>query len=219
MRGRAVFVTGTDTGVGKTWVTSRLASAWHQQGHRVAALKSAESGCRASAEGLVGEDDETLFRAAGAWQPERCRFLFKPAIAPGVAAEQLGMEIDFDRIVAQVDLLRGAADRVLVEGAGGWLVPMGGGRTIEDLAQCLALPVLIVARAGLGTINHSVLTVRAVRAAGLIAAAVVLSIRPEDDRDFAVANQAEIERLAGLPVVAMTDESAPSAAGRIAALL
>jgi len=219
MRGRAVFVTGTDTGVGKTWVSSRLAAAWTGAGLRVAALKAAESGCRSVDGLLVGEDDEALFRAAGSWQPERCRFRFRPAVAPGVAADELGMEIDFDVITRQVDALRMIADRVIVEGAGGWLVPMGAGRTIEDLARCIAVPVLVVARAGLGTINHAALTVRAIRSAGLEVAAVVLSMRPDDEHAFALQNAIEISRLAEVECGVIGDEMSDSAADRLGRLI
>lgn len=211
-------MTGTDTGVGKTWVSACLAEEWTRAGHRVAALKAAESGCRVTREGLVGEDDERLFLAAGAWQPERCRYLFKPEVAPGVAADDLGTTIDFEVITRQVDGLRSVAERVLVEGAGGWLSPMGDGRTVEDLAQCLALPVLVVAHARLGTINHASLTVRAVRSAGLDVLAVVLSVRPGDDGSLAVRNQAEIERVAGVPVLAIDADLVGSAADRLAGL-
>lgn len=211
-------MTGTDTGVGKTWVSACLAEAWTRAGHRVAAFKAAESGCRVTKDGLVGEDDERLFVAAGAWQPERCRYLFKPAVAPGVAAEDLGTSIDFEVISRQTDTLCAVADRVLVEGAGGWLAPMGAGRTIEDLAQYLALPVLIVAHARLGTINHAALTVRAVRSAGLEVLAVVLSVQPGDDGELAVRNQTEIERAASVPVLALGADLVDSAVGRLAGL-
>jgi dethiobiotin synthetase len=219
MRGRAVFVTGTDTGVGKTWVSSRLATAWTRAGLRVAALKAAESGCRPVDGVLIGEDDEALFQAAGGWQSERCRFRFRPAVAPGVAADELDMVIDFEVIQQQVELLRETADRVIVEGAGGWLVPMGSNRTIEDLAQCLGARVLIVGRAGLGTINHSALTVRAVRGSGLEVAAVVLSMKPDDDEAFTLQNAAEIERLADVQCVVIGEDLVESAADRIGRLI
>ena len=195
-------MTGTDTDVGKTWVSEQMLQAWRAGGLRVAGLKAAESGCaRDSAGRLVGSDDGKLFAAAGNWQPERCRFLFEPAIAPGVAADDERRAIDFATIEGQISVLRDAADRILVEGAGGWLVPMGGGRTIEDLAVALRLDVLIVARAGLGTINHSALTARAVAAAGLRVAGIVISRRPSDDEVFARRNADEIARIAGVPVV------------------
>jgi len=198
MPGRSWFVTGTDTGVGKTWVTARIARQWTREGRRVAALKAAESGCARTPGGLVAADDALLFEAAGGWQPERCRYLFHPPVAPGVAADDLGVQIDFARIREQVRLLESVADHVLVEGAGGWLVPMGEGRTIEDLAHNLAVPVVVVARAGLGTINHTALTIRAIRDADLQVVAVVLSVLPDDDLRLAARNALEIERLTGV---------------------
>jgi dethiobiotin synthetase len=200
MRGRALFVTGTDTGVGKTWASVQLLREWRGRGFRVAGLKAAESGCTQGPAGLRGEDDEALFEAAGAWQPERCRYRFEPAVAPGVAAEDAGVALDFGAIAAQVERLIGEAARVIVEGAGGWLAPMGEGRTVETLAQSLALDVLIVGRAGLGTISHASLTARAVAAAGLRVAGVLLSVRPEDDLAFAERNRREISRLVDAPV-------------------
>jgi dethiobiotin synthetase len=204
MRGRPIFVTGTDTGVGKTWVSSQILGAWRERGLRVAGLKAAESGCTCGPDGLRGEDDEALFVAAGGWQLERCVFRFEPAIAPGVAAEDAGVSIDFATIAGQVDRLRAVCDRVLIEGAGGWLAPMGDGRTIESLAQSLGHDVLIVGRAGLGTISHAALTARAVLAAGLRVAGVVLSRRPDEDATFAEQNAREIARIVDVPV-AITD--------------
>lgn len=200
-------MTGTDTGVGKTWVTVRLAEAARARGLRVAALKAAESGCRLTHVGLEGEDDDALFAAAGEWQPERCRYRFEPAVAPGVAAEDVGQEIEFPVIAAQVERLRAAADLVLVEGAGGWLVPMGAGRTIEDLARALATPVLVAARGALGTINHALLTARAVRAAGLPLIGVAMSTRPDEDRAFVERNRIEIERHGGGPAWIVPDRT------------
>lgn len=200
MRGRAFFVTGTDTGVGKTWVSCQLLRAWTLRGCRSAGLKAAESG------GLTGGDDEALFTAAGAWQPERCRYRFEPAVAPGVAADDAGAFIDFEVIVRQVERLRAEADRVVVEGAGGWLVPMGLSRTIETLARELGLEVLVVARAGLGTINHSALTVRAVESQGLSVAGILMSVLPSDDRAFAERNLGEISQICGAPGAVVGNE-------------
>jgi dethiobiotin synthetase len=199
MRRRVYFVTGTDTGVGKTWVSCRMLEAWRASGLRVAGLKAAESGC---VDG-IGEDDVRLFEAAGAWQPERCGYKFEPAIAPGVAAEQVGVTIDFGEIAKQVQRLD--ADRVLVEGAGGWLAPMGQGRTVETMATELGYEVIVAARAGLGTINHSALTARAIRDAGLRVAAVILSLRPDDSREFAAENAVEIARIVDVPVAIVGD--------------
>ena len=189
-------MTGTDTGVGKTWVSCRLLEAWRADGLRVAGLKAAESGVSSG----QGEDDRGLFEAAGGWQPERCAFNFVPAVAPGVAADDEMVEIDFEQIGKQVLRLEDEADRVLVEGAGGWLVPMGRGRTIETLARYLGRDVLIVGRAGLGTINHASLTHRAVIGSGLRVAGIVLSVRPDDDLDFARRNAEEIGKITAAEV-------------------
>ncbi len=195
-RGTRIFVTGTDTGVGKTWVGCRLLEHWRAAGLSVAGLKVAESGGNA--------DDTALFEAAGSTQAERCQYVFDWPVAPGVAAEEAGVVIDFERIAAQLDRLS-SHDVALLEGAGGWMVPMGRGRTIADLAVVLGLPVLVVARAGLGTINHSVLTVEAIERRGLIVAAVALSLQPGDDEDLAWRNREEIGRLIQPSVLLLPD--------------
>jgi dethiobiotin synthetase len=197
-----LFVTGTDTGVGKTFVTSALARRLAAGGRRVAAIKPAESGCRRGPDGLWAEDAETIAAAAGDWQgsEERCLYRFEAALAPGVAAELEGRVLALEDAVAFVRRVAARASVALVEGAGGWLVPLGGGQTIADLAVALSLPVLVVARGTLGTINHSLLTVQAIRARGLAVAGVVLSVRPTDDLAAAHANRREIERHSAVPV-------------------
>jgi dethiobiotin synthetase len=210
MRGRCVFVTGTDTGVGKTFVSLRLVEEARRRGLRVAALKAAESGCARGPAGLVAADDDALFTAAGAWQPLRCPYLFEPAVAPGVAADDAGVELDFGAIVRRVEELRTACDLVVVEGAGGWLVPMGRGRTVAQLARAIGAPVVAVARATLGTINHAALTAQAIDRDGARLAAIAMSVRPEDDRGFAGRNAREIERLARAAVVLVDGGAASS---------
>jgi dethiobiotin synthetase len=191
-----LFVTGTDTGVAKTFVTSALARYLVASGRRVAAIKPAESGCRQWHEGLWAEDAETIATAAGDWQgrDERCLFRFETALAPGVAAELEGRPLVLEDAVAFVRRVSTRAELALVEGAGGWLVPLGGGQTIADLAVALGLPVVVVARGTLGTINHSLLTVQAVRSRGLPVAGVVLSVHPAEDLAAAQLNRREIER-------------------------
>src|SRR5215831_15237912 len=132
MRLNGYFVTGTDTGVGKTRVTCALASLW--RGQRVIAAKPIESG--------GGDDAERIARAAG--HPPICLYRFAEPIAPGVAAEAAGVTFDFDAI--RRALSEHAHDVMLVEGAGGILCPLGGTQTMADLAAHLALPLLIVAR-------------------------------------------------------------------------
>ncbi len=209
-RGTSLFVTGTDTGVGKTWVSCRVATIARERGLRVAGLKAVESGCRVAADGsLSGEDDQALVAAAGSWQTaaERCLYRFAPPVAPGVAADDLGMQIDLGRVAGQVDDLRRRTDLVIIEGAGGWCVPMGGGRSMADLARLVSSEVVVVGRATLGTINHSILTARAVTADGFLVRAVVLSRRPEDPVETARRNAREIERATALRVVLSDDLS------------
>lgn len=191
-RGTRLFVTGTDTGVGKTWMSCALLRWGREAGLRSAGLKAAESG--------NGGDQDALLEAAGGGQAETCRYRFAPEVAPGVAADDEGVEIDFQVIAKQVDELRDF-DLVIVEGAGGWMVPMGRGRTVADLAETLRLPVLVVARAGLGTINHSVLTADAIERRNLRVAAVALSMKPEDDLALATRNRDEIAKMIQAPVI------------------
>lgn len=193
-----LFVTGTDTGVGKTFITAAIATRLRARRWKVAAVKPAESGCLAGDNGLVAADAEAIAHAAGDWQPPsaRCLYRLREAVAPGVAARREGVDIWLDECV---DFVRGAArdaEIVLVEGAGGWRVPLDGrGATIADLARAIALPVLIVGRAALGTINHTVLTAEAVSRDGCALVGIVLSVRPEDDATFARSNADQIESL------------------------
>jgi dethiobiotin synthetase len=154
-----------------------------------------------------GEDDEALLAAAGGWQPtaDRCQLKFARPLAPGVAAELEGVAVDLSVVVGQVQRLRAAAELVLVEGAGGWCVPIGGHQYTAELARLVSTEVLIVGRAGLGTINHSVLTVRAVSADGFAIRAVVLSRRPEDDLEAARRNVIEIRKATGARVLLSDD--------------
>lgn len=193
---RGWFVTGTDTGVGKTFVTAALARELRARGQRVAAIKPAESGCRRGPEGLFAEDAETIAAAAGSWQaPDaRCLYRFEEPVAPGVAAERTGTRIDLEAVARFVATAAADAARVLVEGAGGWLVPLGESRTIADLAERLAWPVVVVARATLGTINHSLLTVEAIERRGLEVAALILSQRPDDEARATESNADEIRK-------------------------
>jgi dethiobiotin synthetase len=193
---KGLFVTGTDTGVGKTFVSCSLAARLTRRGWRVAAVKPAESGC---VDG-VAADAEAIAIAAGDWQaPDaRCLYRLREAVAPGVAARREGVDVSVDRCAAFARAVGEHADLILVEGAGGWRVPLDPAHgTISDLAKEIGLPVLIVARATLGTINHAVLTAEAVEQDGCAIASIVLSVRPEDDMAMATSNAEEIARMLG----------------------
>jgi dethiobiotin synthetase len=208
------FVTGTDTNVGKTYVTSALARRARVLGRKVFAFKPIETGCAASADGaLIGADQELLAAAAGDWQRGELRgvYRFPLAAAPLVAATAAGATLDLATLVVteRAGVASHQPDLVLVEGAGGWRVPITLTADMGTLARQLALPVIIVARAGLGTINHTLLSIEAVERDGAQIAAVVMSQRPTDDADSTASNRFEIlRRWRGQVIVLTSDESA-----------
>lgn len=193
-----VFVTGTDTHVGKTHVACALARRARVRGHKVFAFKPVETGCTPTASGYLGADQELLAAAGGDWQtgPLRGLYRFPLPAAPLVAAEHAGAAIDLGLVeqTARDGAARNGASWTVVEGAGGWRVPITPGADMADLARRLQLPVLVVARAGLGTINHSLLTLEAVERDGLLVAGLVLSRHETDDLTAAESNLAQIQR-------------------------
>jgi len=191
---KGYFITGTDTGVGKTFVTSALARRSRALGHRVFAFKPIETGCEVLDNRRIGTDQERLALAAGDWQHGDLRGVYKfhlPA-APLVAAEAEGATVDLGLIAMTFAAGAQQADRVLVEGAGGWRVPVTPTEDTGALARLTGLPVIVVARASLGTINHSLLTLQAIRPDGLAVAPLVLSRPPGDDPAFAQSNADQI---------------------------
>ncbi len=198
---RGLFVTGTDTGVGKTEVSCAILRDARARGVDAVAMKPAQSGA------VAGEpsDAERLLEACGGVEPLAaiCPYALAAPLAPAVAARLEGVEISFGRIVDGARALAARHDALLVEGAGGLLVPLTARETYADLAVALALPVLLVGRAGLGTVNHVALTVEALRRRGLAVAAIVLNrTAPEDDPSVAT-NAGEIARLTGIAPAAI----------------
>ena len=185
-----LFVTGTDTGVGKTVVTAALALALKARGVDVGVVKPVQTG-----EGDAG----ALKSWAGlAEEPEEIApFSFRAPLAPLAAARLEGRTLALGEVVARVRALAERHEVVLIEGAGGLLVPVGPGWTIADLAAALGLPLLVVARAGLGTVNHTLLTIEVARRAGLEVAAVVLN----GDDAIADSNARMIEEFGDVLVV------------------
>ena len=193
------FVTGTDTNVGKTHVGCALARRARARGQRVFAFKPIETGCLPDGAGaLVGADQQLLAAAAGGWQSgdERGLYQFPLPAAPLVAAEHAGGVIDLARIqwTLRHVIEQASPDLTLVEGAGGWRVPITAEVDMAGLALRLGFPIIAVARATLGTINHSLLTIEAIERQGASLAALVLSKQPADDPIAAASNQHEIQR-------------------------
>jgi dethiobiotin synthetase len=193
---RRLFVTGTDTGVGKTFVTAAIARRARALGKKVFAFKPVETGCEMLNGRLVGADQEIISAAAGDWQTGELRgvYQFVRPLAPLVAAQAEGATIDLARIVEVAGSCEDA-DLVVVEGAGGWRVPITETADMSSLAKALGAEVVIAARAGLGTINHSLLTIEAVERDDLKIAALVLSRRPDDDLEHTLSNRDEIRRV------------------------
>jgi dethiobiotin synthetase len=161
MKARGLFVTGTDTGVGKTRVAVALIRALREQGLRVAAMKPVSAG---SAPGELNEDVVALRQAAdvAADLHDVNPYAFAEPVAPHIAAQQAGVRIELDIIVAAYARLAAAADVVVVEGAGGWRVPLNEREDMADLAQALGLPVVLVVGLRLGCLNHALLTAESI---------------------------------------------------------
>ena len=174
------FVTGTDTGVGKTVVTLGLMQLLQAQGHTVAAMKPLASGCYRYADGMRNADALLLQQQASMVldYDQVNPYAFEPAIAPHIAAEQAGIFIDFDEIYNKYNRIKESVDCVLVEGAGGWLVPLNKDQTLADLARLLGLDVIMVVAIRLGCLNHALLTAAAIRAAGCTLAGWVANLLP-----------------------------------------
>ena len=163
------FITGTDTGVGKTSVSLALIRLLQAQGHVVTAMKPVASGCRREPSGLVNEDALRLQAQASFTVPYSLvnPYAFEPAVAPHIAATQAGIEIELDVIKAAFAELGQEADRVVVEGVGGWAVPVNDSQTMADVAVKLDLPVVLVVGIRLGCLNHALLTTQAIVASGV----------------------------------------------------
>lgn len=197
---RGLFVTATDTGVGKTEVSVALVAGWRARGLDVGGMKPAQSGGGSEAESDAGR----IHAASGGGDPPElvCPYSFAAPLAPAVAARLEGRSVSFDHVLGCARELSRRHAAVLVEGSGGLLVPLTETRTYLDLAWALGMPVLVVARAGLGTVNHTALTCETLRVRGLEVRGVVLN-RPTADADPSEPyNAGEIERLTGVRVLA-----------------
>jgi dethiobiotin synthetase len=200
---RGCFVTGTDTGVGKTVVAGAICAALVARGERVAAFKPVVTGLDETPAPGWPPDHELLAAAAGGLDPAAVSPLtFGPPVSPHLAAELAGEAIDPAALVTHARAAAHDADALVVEGVGGILVPLTPGYLVRDLARELGLPVVIAARPTLGTINHTLLTVEATRAVGLKVAAVVLTPWRENDT-IADSNCTTIARLAQVTVATL----------------
>jgi dethiobiotin synthetase len=202
-----LFITGTDTDVGKTYVGALIARLLRQAGHRVGVYKPAASGCRRESNELISDDALSLWQAAGrpGTLDRVCPQRFEAPLAPHLAARAEGRSIDRELLRDGLNYWRERSDFLLVEGAGGLLTPIDDNEYFADLAHDFGFPLIIVSKNALGTINHTLLTLHAAKTlrGGLPVAGVILN-HPEspNPKDLSIAtNRQELERLCQVPVL------------------
>jgi dethiobiotin synthetase len=198
-----LFVTGTDTGVGKTRIARLIVRTLVAGGVRVAVMKPVAAGSVMTADGLRNEDALGLIADSNVEMPYDTvnPYCLAAPLSPHLAAREAGVTIELARIRENFATLRAAADQVIVEGAGGWLAPLNDNEFIADLAAALALPVLLVVGLRLGCLNHALLTAAAIRQRRLLLAGWIGN---QIDPDFArvAENLATLVRHLGMPPIA-----------------
>lgn len=198
---RDLLVTGTDTGVGKTVVAAALVAAWRARGVEALGFKPVETGLNPG----EAADSEVLAAASGVAEPLALPLLrLQEPLAPALAAERAGVSLDPGAVLERIGALRAAGYRLVVEGAGGLRVPLAWGFDALELARRAGLPALVVARAGLGTLNHIALTVDTLRRHEVPVIAVVLNGQADPPTLAEATNPAVLARLLpGLPCVVL----------------
>jgi dethiobiotin synthetase len=208
---RGLFVTGTGTGVGKTVVSAALLAAMSAAGVCVRAHKPVVTGLDEPSETAWPPDHELLAGVAGMTPAEVAPLRYGPAVSPHLAAALAGETIDPAELIARARAAAIEDGALIVEGVGGLLVPLSNDFTVRDLAVALGLPVVIAASPGLGTINHTLLSIESARAAGLDMRAVVLTPWPEAPSELEHSNRETISRLGEIEVAGLADVPTPSA--------
>ncbi len=203
---RGVFVTATDTGAGKTVVSVGLVEALQMAGRSVAVMKPVASGCERTPQGLRNDDAQRLIAASNLSLPyaQVNPYAFEPPVAPHIAAQAAGVDIEVPAIEAAFAQLQEDADLVVVEGVGGWLVPVNAKQTMADVAVALELPVVLVVPIRLGCLNHALLSAEAVRRSGLplcgwVANRLDPDCRLVDENIAALTERLDVTLLADLP--------------------
>lgn len=204
MSAPGLFVTGTDTGIGKTVIACALVRAFAARGERVGVMKPIASGATRTGDGLRNEDALSLIEASGRALPYATvnPYCFEPAISPHIAANDLKIEVDIRIIKTAFDALAVDSDRMVVEGAGGWLAPVSGRDSMADLARVLEVPVVLVVGLRLGCLNHAQLTRQSIRASGVpFAGWIANRLEPHMERE--AENLATLEQRLAEPPLAL----------------
>ena len=199
--GKGLFIAGTDTGVGKTFITGGLASFFHQRGVRVGVMKPVESGCERLADGLHPQDGIFLQKMSSSTDDleKIVPYRLEHPLTPSVAAELENVIIDLEAIKDIYQQGEDQYDLMLVEGVGGLLAPLYKRFTSVDLIRLLDIPLVVVARNALGTINHTLLTVEHSRQSGLTVLGVILNCCSSDPDVSVETNHQVIRELSGVP--------------------
>lgn len=197
-----VFVAGTGTGIGKTVVTAGIAAALDDAGADVGAIKPVETGCDRGPDGELEPEDAAVLASAVGPGRTYCPRRFEEALAPRVAAERAGEPLEYDAVLDEVRRAAGVHDVAVVEGVGGVRVPLAGDREVLDLAADLGFPAIVVADAGLGTLNHTALTVDALRGREVDVTGIVLNRWPDEPDAATRTNPDELDGMLGVEVLA-----------------
>lgn len=201
--GSGIFITGTDTAVGKTVFACSLAALLKESGYKVGVMKPAESGCDRGEGKLLPQDAMALKAASGCESPLAtiCPYQFREPLAPSVAAEREEVRIDIDRLMGVYHEISSVHDITIVEGAGGLLVPLLPSYTYADFAKALRLPLIVVAANKLGMINHLLLTIEHASCKGLSVLGYVLNQIEQQPSLAAQTNREALASLTGVPCV------------------
>ncbi|MBI5328909.1 MAG: dethiobiotin synthase [Deltaproteobacteria bacterium] len=203
MQTKGYFITGTDTGVGKTFVTAGIAAALKEKGINVGVMKPVETGCPENNGRLEPRDALYLKNAAGTSDELDLinPYRFKAPLAPSIASKIEKKSIDLNRIKACYDTLTAKHGIMLVEGAGGLLAPLNENEAVADLVKFLNLPLIIIAASRLGAINHTLLTIKYAQSAGIEIKGIIINYPALATDESLSTNQTEIKRLANIPIL------------------
>jgi dethiobiotin synthetase len=207
---KSLFITATDTGAGKTTFSAALLTQARARGINAAPMKPVQTGCSRRDSRLVAPDLEFCLSAAGLNASDELQDLmspyrFEPACSPHLAAREAGVSIELEKILDACHQLHSRHDVLIVEGAGGILVPLNEHHFMLDLMKAMKLPIVLVARAGLGTLNHTLLSLHELQRAGLMMKGIVLvDSSGHDPADIVEDNFETIKKAAGhLPIIRM----------------